>query len=73
MAPMRNAIRLLEKKEDVDALWDYVRDGSVDFIGSDRATYTVAEKESGKDDIFVAPSGFLGVDPPSSPDAQRSQ
>ena len=62
MAPMRNAIRLLRKKEDVDALWDYVRDGSVDFIGSDHATYTVAEKESGKDDIFVAPSGFLGVD-----------
>lgn len=52
----------LRKKEDVDALWDYVRDGSVDFIGSDHATYTVAEKESGKDDIFVAPSGFLGVD-----------
>lgn len=52
----------LRKKEDVDALWSYINDGSLDFIGSDHATYTVAEKESGKDDIFVAPSGFLGVD-----------
>lgn len=52
----------LRKREDVEALWNYVNDGSVDFIGSDHATYTVEEKESGKDDIFKAPSGFLGVD-----------
>lgn len=52
----------LRKKEDVEALWSYVNDGSVDFIGSDHSTYTVAEKETGKDDIFKAPSGFIGVD-----------
>lgn len=52
----------LRSKEDVDKLWEYVKDGTVDFIGSDHATYTVEEKEKGKDDIFKAPAGFLGVD-----------
>ncbi|WP_294662305.1 dihydroorotase family protein [Fusobacterium ulcerans] len=52
----------LRKQEDVDGLWKYVTDGTVDFIGSDHATYTVEEKEKGRDDIFKAPSGFLGVD-----------
>ena len=35
----------LRKQEDVDGLWKYVTDGTVDFIGSDHATYTVEEKE----------------------------
>ncbi len=52
----------LRKQEDVDKLWDYVADGTVDFIGSDHATYTVEEKERKKEDIFVAPAGFIGVD-----------
>lgn len=52
----------LRKKEDAEKLWEYINDGSVDFIGSDHATYTVEEKEKGKEDIFVAPAGFLGVD-----------
>lgn len=52
----------LRKKEDVDKLWKYVNDGTVDFIGSDHATYTVEEKERGREDIFKAPAGFIGVD-----------
>lgn len=52
----------LRKKEDRDALWQYVNDGTIDFIGSDHATYTIEEKEKGNDDIFKAPAGFLGVD-----------
>lgn len=52
----------LRPQEDVDKLWEYVADGSVDFIGSDHATYTIEEKERSKDDIFVAPAGFIGVD-----------
>lgn len=52
----------LRKKEDVEKLWEYVADGTVDFIGSDHATYTVEEKERKKEDIFVAPAGFIGVD-----------
>ena len=52
----------LRKKEEIDKLWDYVNDGTVDFIGSDHSPYLVSEKEKSPDDIFVAPSGFPGID-----------
>lgn len=52
----------LRKKEEVEKLWDYVLDGTVDFIGSDHSPFLVSEKETGNNDIFIAPSGFPGVD-----------
>lgn len=52
----------LRKKEEVERLWDYVRDGTVDFIGSDHSPFLKSEKETGHKDIFVAPSGFPGID-----------
>lgn len=52
----------LRKKEEIDKLWDYVNDGTIDFIGSDHSPYLVSEKEKSPDDIFVAPSGFPGID-----------
>lgn len=56
----------LRKKETVERLWDYIKDGTVDFIGSDHAPYLVSEKEkldrNGNRDIFLAPSGFPGID-----------
>lgn len=52
----------LRKKEEIDKLWDYINDGTVDFIGSDHSPYLVSEKEKSPDDIFVAPSGFPGID-----------
>ena len=35
----------LRKKEDVERLWDYVKDGTIDFIGSDHSPFLVSEKE----------------------------
>ncbi|MEA4933532.1 MAG: allantoinase AllB [Lawsonibacter sp.] len=52
----------LRKQEEVEKLWDYVLDGTVDFIGSDHSPFLVSEKETGNQDIFVAPSGFPGID-----------
>ena len=56
----------LRKKEDVERLWDYVKDGTVDFIGSDHSPFLVSEKEkkdkAGNKDIFLSPSGFPGID-----------
>ncbi len=42
----------------VRKLWDYIEDGSVDFIGSDHAPYTYEEKMRGQDDIFSCPAGI---------------
>ena len=52
----------LRSKEEVEGLWKYVLDGTVDFIGSDHSPFLVEEKERGKKDIFAATSGFPGVD-----------
>ena len=52
----------LREKEEVEKLWDYVLDGTVDFIGSDHSPYLISEKEKNPNDIFVAPSGFPGID-----------
>lgn len=52
----------LRSRELVDALWDYVNDGSVDYIGSDHSPFLLEEKTRGLQDIFKANSGFPGVD-----------
>lgn len=52
----------LRKKENVEKLWDYVRNGAVDFIGSDHAPFLLEEKIRGLEDIFDCPSGFPGID-----------
>lgn len=52
----------LRDKDRVTKMWDYIQDGTIDTIGSDHAPYTVEEKERKKEDIFVAPSGFPGIE-----------
>ena len=52
----------LRKQELVDRLWDYVNDGTVDYIGSDHSPFLYEEKTKGLKDIFAAVSGFPGVD-----------
>ncbi|HYF84423.1 MAG TPA: allantoinase AllB [Clostridia bacterium] len=52
----------LRSKEEADGMWEFVMDGSIDTIGSDHSPFTVEEKERNKEDIFVAPSGFPGIE-----------
>lgn len=52
----------LRTRELVDKLWEYVGDGSIDFIGSDHGPFLSSEKETGYKDIFAAPAGFPGID-----------
>lgn len=52
----------LRKQQLVDELWNYVNDGTVDYIGSDHSPFLYEEKTRGLQDIFAAVSGFPGVD-----------
>lgn len=52
----------LRPAETVEKLWDYVNDGTIDFIGSDHGPFLLSEKEQGYDDIFKAFCGAPGVD-----------
>jgi allantoinase len=48
----------IRAREDVEALWEYVLDGTIISIGSDHSPYTIAEKEAGLENIFCAPLGL---------------
>lgn len=60
--PMAKCNPPIRKKAEVDKLWQYILDGTVDFIGSDHGPFTYEEKEKGFDNIFNAPSGFPGLE-----------
>jgi allantoinase len=51
----------LRDQSEVDAIWDYVFDGTIDLVCSDHCPYTVESKAAGQDDIFAAPLGLSGV------------
>ena len=46
----------------VKKMWDYIKDGTIDTIGSDHSPYTADEKERDPSDIFRVPSGFPGLE-----------
>lgn len=52
----------IRKKRDSDALWQYVRNGTVDFIGADHGSFLLSEKQPGINDIFDAPAGSTGFE-----------
>jgi allantoinase len=51
----------LREQEEVDAIWSYVLDETVDIITSDHAGLSFESKEAGSEDIFRAPLGLAGV------------
>ncbi|MFK0006651.1 allantoinase AllB [Paenarthrobacter sp. NPDC090520] len=52
----------LRGDEDVEALWAGLADGTIDYIGTDHAPYTPADKDKGWNDIWSAPSGVHGLE-----------
>nr|WP_253945503.1 dihydroorotase family protein [Nocardioides sp. zg-DK7169] len=53
----------LRPREDVEALWDYLLDGKIDWVVSDHACCKEELKfGQPKDDVFVAKSGFGGAE-----------
>lgn len=52
----------IRKKEDSEALWQYVRNGTVDFIGADHGPFLLSEKQPGVENIFAAPAGSTGFE-----------
>jgi dihydroorotase-like cyclic amidohydrolase len=52
----------LKTKKDNEALWEGIRDGTIDTVATDHSPFTPADKEPGWDDIWQATPGFPGVD-----------
>jgi allantoinase len=58
LGPFARCAPALRDRQEVEALWALVADGSVPALCSDHSPYTVAEKEAGYDNIFKAPLGL---------------
>lgn len=52
----------LRSAKDRDALWNYVRNGTVDYIGGDHGPFLLSEKERGIKDIFDCPAGLANIE-----------
>jgi allantoinase len=51
----------LREQDEVDSIWMYVLDETIDVICSDHCGFTKEQKEAGADDIFRAPMGLSGI------------
>ncbi|MDL2264114.1 dihydroorotase family protein [Synergistaceae bacterium OttesenSCG-928-I11] len=51
----------VRSEEERKKMWDYIKDGTLDFVSSDHAPYTYAEKTKDPENIFVPPSGMPGL------------
>lgn len=58
LGPYAKCAPALRSADHVDALWRGLADGTVDFVCSDHAPYTTAEKEAGRETIWDAPPGL---------------
>ena len=52
----------LRKQEDIEALWEGIRDGTVHTVGSDHVCYTKKQKEEHCDAFADIPNGFPGCE-----------
>ena len=52
----------VRSRAQAEKLWDYIHDGTVDYMGSDHSPFLVEEKTRGLKDIFAAAAGFPGAD-----------
>lgn len=52
----------LRPAADVAGLWEFVNDGTVDYIGSDHAPHLLSEKQQGEEQIWRAPSGIAHIE-----------
>lgn len=61
LGPFGRCAPAIRKRDEVEALWGFVEDGTMDVISSDHCGYTIESKQAGMDDIWQAPLGLSGV------------
>lgn len=52
----------LRKKEDNNALWQALRDGTIQVVATDHCPFTIEEKQAHVDDFRSCPGGVSGVE-----------
>lgn len=56
--PWARCAPAIRTRDHVEALWRALAEGLLDFVCSDHAPYSIAEKEAGLDSIWAAPLGL---------------
>ena len=56
--PFARCAPAIRTRDHVEAMWQGLSDGTLDFVCSDHAPYTTAEKEAGRASIWEAPLGL---------------
>lgn len=52
----------LRKKADNEALWNALADGEIQTVSTDHCSFTLAQKDAGRDDFTKIPGGMPGVE-----------
>lgn len=52
----------IKKKEDAEALWKGVNDGTIDLVASDHCAYYRKDKDRGAKSVFATPPGIPGLE-----------
>jgi dihydropyrimidinase len=52
----------LRKKADQEVLWKALADGAIQTVSTDHCSFTLAQKDAGKDDFTKIPGGLPGVE-----------
>ncbi len=61
LGPFARCAPAIRERDEVELLWSYVQDGTMDTIASDHCGYTIESKEAGRDNIWNAPLGLSGI------------
>lgn len=51
----------LRSQDEVERIWDFVLDGTIDLLCSDHCGFTYESKAAGESDIFAVPLGLQGI------------
>ena len=60
--PFSTVLPRFKTRDDNDAVWEGLLDGSIDMIATDHAPHARQEKEAGNEDIWKAPTGVPEVE-----------
>jgi allantoinase len=58
LGPFAKCAPALRSRNEVEELWDYVADRTIDCLATDHCAYTAESKRPGQNDIFQAPNGL---------------
>jgi allantoinase len=58
LGPFAKCAPAVRSSEEVEAMWEFVADGTIDCLATDHCAYTAESKHAGDADIFQAPNGL---------------